>query len=128
METGIFANLSNHRLDMWQAEQLATVRSMGFSSIRELANGMPLVDPRATPEEVAQMAEEILREVQAMGASGAYVAGEFSLTYALVRSLEKVGVKCFTATTERISKEIVMPDGCIRVEKVFSFVAWRRYF
>ncbi|MBI4871556.1 MAG: hypothetical protein HY814_08310, partial [Candidatus Riflebacteria bacterium] len=61
----------------------------------------------------------------AQGASGAFVATEYTLTLSLVAALGRRGVACFTATTRREVAEERRPDGTTERRSLFRFVRWR---
>lgn len=102
-------------------------RDLGLGKPQELQGGMPLVPPDADQGEVMQLAEQIADRAVKQGAQGAFVAGEFSLTHALVNKLSEREIRCFTATTKRQASEVVGPDGTVTRSSVFSFVRWREY-
>jgi len=122
-----FINCSNHPITSWSAYQLEAARSLGYGEPGEFPHGFPLVPPEATTEEVAALAADITRRLQAYGVRAAHVAGEFTLALALVTALEALGIACYAATTERISQEAPALDGKIERKSEFRFVAWRRY-
>jgi len=122
-----FVNLSNHRIATWSARQLEAARALGFGDPVELEGGMPLVPAEADAGEIRGLARDISTRAITEGARGAFVAGEFSLTYALVSALRGRGVRCFTATTTRESVETVGEDGSVEQVSRFLFVRWREY-
>lgn len=122
-----FLNLSNHPLSTWSQEQLEAARELGLGEPADLEGGMPLVAPEADTAEVSRMADELVQRAVKQGAWGAHVAGEFTLTMALVRELQWRGVRCFVATTRRASREEHRPDGSTSRTHEFRFVRWREY-
>ena len=122
-----FVNLSNHPLPTWSQEQFDAARALGLGDPADLEGGMPLVPPEADTDTVRAMAEELAQRAMAQGAWGAHVAGEFTLTLALVRALQWRGVRCFVATTRRTSQEEHRADGSTHRTHSFRFVRWREY-
>jgi hypothetical protein len=110
----VFLNLSNHPLATWSADQRVASRALDLGEPTDLPSGMPLVDPQAGPAEVLAQAGELAARAVALGARGAFVAGEHSLSFAVVAELQRRGVRCFVATTQREAVEQVQPDGSVR--------------
>lgn len=127
MTKGIMINLSNHPAAKWSATQRDAAIALGFDEVIELPSGMPLVPPDADTEDIEQMALRIVDEVADLSASGAHVAGEPSLSFALVRLLQVRGLPCYAATTERKVNEQIMPDGSVTKTQIFRFIKWRMY-
>jgi hypothetical protein len=126
-EPRLFVNLSNHPVAAWSKRQREAAQALGLGDPVELEGGMPLVPPVADADEIRRLARDIADRAVKEGACGAFVAGEFSLTYALVSTLQARGVRCFTATTERESVETVGEDGSVQQVSRFLFVRWREY-
>ena len=126
-EGGIFVNFSNHPLATWSPEQVAAARALGLGEPADLEGGMPLVPPEADSKEVSEMAEELAQRAMKQKAWGAHVAGEFTLTLALVRALQWHGIRCFAATTQRTSHEEPGENGSTQRTLTFRFVRWREY-
>lgn len=127
MSPSVFLNLSNHPCSSWSPAQLEAARALGFGEPTDPASPMPLVPPEASEEEVDTLAEALAEQAVRQRAAAAHVSGEFSLTVALVRALQVRGIACFTATTHRDAREVLLPGGEVRREHVFRFIRWRRY-
>jgi hypothetical protein len=123
----IFLNLSNHGVSTWRPEQLDAARALGLGEPADLPGGMPLVDPEADADEVSDQAEELAQRAIHQGARGAHVAGEFTLTLALVRALQRRGVPCYAATTRREVEARPGPGGETQKLVYFRFIRWRPY-
>lgn len=121
-----FANLSNHPLASWPPEQLAAARALGHGEPFDLPAGMPLIDPMASAVDVHAQADAILAPLLP-GLGGAHVAGEPTLTVALVDRLRQAGIPCYAATTLRESTETPQTDGSVKRIATFRFVRWRPY-
>jgi hypothetical protein len=122
-----FLNLSNHLLNSWAPEQLRAAQALRLGEPVDLEGGMPLVDSLVDGEEVRAQATALVKRVLDAKAAGAFVAGEFTLTVELVRQLQRCGVRCFTATTDRVAREVARPDGTVERVSEFRFVRWREY-
>jgi hypothetical protein len=125
--TDLFLNLSNHPMVKWTEEQIAATRELGLGEPAELEEGMPLVPPGDDASAILQLARDVAERAAAAGAAGAFVATDFTLTLALVVELQRRGIRCFAATTERVSKDIAGPDGSVERVSNFRFVRWREY-
>src|SRR5690606_3234682 len=117
----------NHRLAAWPAGQLEAARALGLGEPFDLTEPFPQVPPCATTDEVEEDARHFSALIASTGAAGAFVAGEFTFCFALVVALQRVGVRCFSATTERVASAVGTTDGSIERRSVFRFVAWREY-
>jgi len=124
-----FLNLSNHPVACWSPAQLVAARALGLGEPADLPGGMPLVPAAAGEREVARLAEELLERLgeAKVELGGACVSGEFTLTATLLRLLQRCGVRCFAATTERQVRERIEADGSVKRESEFRFVRWREY-
>ena len=124
---GSFVNLSNHPVATWSDAQRDAAAALGFGDACDLAGGMPHVPPGDEAEAVWALAREVAAHAVAQGARAAMVSTDFTLTHALVMTLEAQGVRCFAATTTREVVERVRDDGATEKTAVFRFVRWRAY-
>ena len=123
----VFLNLSNHPIATWSQEQLDAAQALGFGEPAEINGGMPLVPPELDAAGGALMAESIAQLARAEGAGAAVVAGDFTLTFALVQALKSRGVRCYATTSERKVQEYVAANGETIKSAVFRFVRFREY-
>ena len=127
MKRAVFLNLSNHPVARWPAAQVQAARSLGLGDPCDLEGGLPEIDPKDDGSDVAVVAREVTERALAQGAAGAFVAGEYTLSFALVNALQVRGVRCFAATSRREVVELD-GDGDARERKiVFQFVRFREY-
>lgn len=106
-------NISNHPAETWTNEQKA-----GWDIIIDIP--FPEVDPNFSTQDIADIATDIINDIMPFidGDTAVYIAGDYSLSYALVlRLIDKVRI--VVPTTKRIIK-----DGV----RVFKFVRWRDVF
>ncbi len=122
----MFLNLSNHPIAIWTAPQREAALALGLGPPSDLPGGMPHVPPEAGPEEVAALADSIATRALELGARGAAVFGEPTLTFALVTRLVPAGIACFSATTVRRATETATADAVTKTS-TFIFVRWRAY-
>lgn len=118
----VLINLSNHPYDKWPEEQKEAAKAYG--ACRDMP--FPAVDPDADEEEIQKMADDIVRELLKLEADcklTVHVAGEMSLTFALVSKLKSHGIKCIVATSCRNTTDL--PDGRKLIE--FRFKKFREY-
>jgi activator of 2-hydroxyglutaryl-CoA dehydratase len=111
---------------------------------KELLN----VDPKATPKNVHAQALDIKGELEqadqniniimmhqptdqqvsdlaAYGCKVALLGGELSLMMAVRDLLISDGYRCFTATTEKVSTEVVNEDGSVTKQSRFNYCQMR---
>ncbi len=124
---GPFMNFSNHGVATWSPAQVQAALDLGLGEPTDVPDGMPQVAPDAGEDHVWQLATDLADRAAALGAAGAVVMGEYSLSFALVEALRRQGVRCFAATTERQTQVTYAADGSARKESVFRFVRWREY-
>ena len=122
-----FVNISNHPMATWSEDQVIAARKLGHGLVVDLEGGMPLVEPDANTADLASLAAEIANRAIAQGATGAYVATDFVLTQLVVIELQRRGVPCYSATTERKTRESQLPGGATERRSVFRFIQWRPY-
>ena len=113
-------NLTNHPSDLWTMEQREACA--GFDGITDME--FPSVDHARDEDDIARAADDICRRLMGIkGMEAVHVAGEHTLTFAIVARLLKAGIRCLTSTTERNSVDT--PDG--RIIKTFRFVRLEDY-
>jgi len=121
----VFANLSNHAIASWSSAQRAAAEAKGRVIEPEGLLGPVGVD--WDPAKVQQRAEHFRDWAIEQGVTDAFVATEFTLTYALVTALRKAGIRCWAAVTERTTREEQQPDGSVLRESRYVFECWRSY-
>lgn len=118
----MFINLSNHPSSKWDKAQAEC--SKRYGDIFDLP--FPQVDPEGDEAYIANLVEEYVQKVLALGRSDeltVHVMGEMTFTFAIVAKLKAAGATCVASTTERITRHL--PDG--RKESVFRFIRFRQY-
>ncbi|RME22741.1 MAG: hypothetical protein D6798_15070, partial [Deltaproteobacteria bacterium] len=110
-----FLNLSNHPSDRWPAEQIQAAIALDESIESIVDIPFPTVPPDADDAAIEALAQETVAQVP-HDIAAAMVMGEMCATVAIVRLLQKRGVRCVAATTHR---------G--RGPGDFRFVRWRDY-
>lgn len=115
----VFANVSNHRKEMWDENQTQAALALA-EHIEDVP--FPAVPPDADEKAIEALADECLSRIPP-ATSHALVQGEFTLTVALVRRLQARGITCLAATTERQVEEA--DSG--RKTSVFRFNRFREY-
>lgn len=122
----MFLNLSNHPIATWTVPQHEAALALGLGPPTDLPDGMPQVPPDAGPDAVAALADTLTARAIALGARGAAVFGEPTLTAALVARMALAGIPCFSATTAREATEVATPTSVTKTS-TFVFVRWRAY-
>lgn len=120
--TPVLANLSNHPMSEWPDAMRDHVKSRwGDVQVQDLA--FPHVPSHLfDPEELEALVSKTLARVPA-STTHAIVAGEPVVTMWLVRDLQRRGIECFAAASERTTASL--PDG--RIARQFQFSGLRRY-
>lgn len=123
----MLVNFSNHRIENWGVEQLATAKS--FGEIIDLA--FPNVDPTGDRTYIAGLADECVERIMCIIANPdsdvVHIMGELNLVYNVVNKLKSRGVKCVASTTERRVEEKVSSNGEIQKIATFKFCTFREY-
>jgi hypothetical protein len=118
----MFINCSNHPSNRWGEQQKNSAQKLG--GVVDIP--FPSVNPHASSETIIELANELVQQIAALSPVAVFVAGEFSLTFAVVFRLQKMGIDCFAACSERRSSEKVLPDGSTKKTIQFNFVQWRK--
>ena len=124
---GHFINCSNHSVAKWPTAQIAAARDLGLGDPVDFPGLFPAVNAGAGPDDILALAADVAGRIVASNPRAIHVAGEMTLTVALVSWLEREGFPCYSATTSRQSSETAGDDGSVERHSTFSFVAWRRY-
>lgn len=121
-----FVNCSNHPSALWSGPQREAARALGADRIVDLP--FPAVPVTATEGDIATLADDLVASLVAEGSPLAvHVAGEFTLTFAVVDRLLKHGVPAYAASAERRVEERVDANGHTVKESLFVFCGWRAY-
>jgi hypothetical protein len=115
----VFLNLSNHPSVEWSADQRVAALALA-EPITDLP--FPAMPADADEAAIEQLADEHARRVPS-GVSHALVQGEFTLTLGLVQRLQRRGIICLAATSER--RTGIAADG--RKLSELAFVRFRAY-
>jgi len=115
----VFVNISNHPFELWEQAQRQAAEALA-KPVVDIP--FPDVPPTAGGTVVDDLCNQCLSRVPAE-ATHAMVQGEFTLTFRLVRALQKRRVVCLAATTER---EVGDDGEGGRVSR-FRFVGFRQY-
>ena len=118
----IFLNISNHPSDKWDEKQRAAALAIA-DEIVDIP--FPMVCPKDTQEDIQNISHRLIWDIFENGGDIAYamVQGEFTLTFELVKDLQKRHVICMADCSER--NTIVHEDGTKTVQ--FGFVQFREY-
>jgi hypothetical protein len=87
----------------------------------------PDVDPTLDEPAVRKLGSTLLQQIEALQPAAVLLQGEPILSFYLVSELERKGIPCYAASTERKTTETTDPDGVDRKVSVFEFVRFRRY-
>ena len=120
-----FVNFTNHTSSKWAPSQVEAAEKYG--NIVDVP--FPAVSPTATKGEIEAMADKAVAEILEQHPDVVMAQGEFTLTFAVVRKLQKAGVRCVVACTRRRTDEEVQrlsAQGLTR-EGMFEFMGFREY-
>lgn len=115
-------NLSNHPSAKWSSEQKNAASQ--FGEIVDLP--FPDVDAAGNEKYIDDLASDYVNNVKYKATNNnifVHIMGEMTLTFAIVRQLQKIGIPCIASTTQRLVTE--NPDGSKSV--LFQFVRFRHY-
>lgn len=118
----MFINFSHHPSFSWEQEQLDATTKYGEIVDIPFVN----VPPEATEQEVYRIAEEQVEKIAKLAPAAVLCQGEMLLTYYMVNLLKAKGILVVCASTNRISKEVVV-NGHIEKRSCFRFVQFRKY-
>jgi len=114
----IFLNISNYPSKGWSKDQ----RKAALEKCDKIVDfPFPRVPTDATTEEVHNLAGVILSSIPA-DVTHALVQGEFTLAYRLIQELDKLGVECYAAASERLTHK-----NAGKKSVWFKFIRFRRY-
>lgn len=124
----MLVNFSNHAVEYWDESQYSAATT-AFGEVVDLQ--FPAVNPAATTAQVSELAADYAQRIADAIASNhrvgeadaVLVAGEQSLLFAIVSLLQRKGITCLAACSERISK--LNADGSKTVG--FNFVQFREF-
>lgn len=115
----VFLNLTNHPHSDWDFAQREAALALA-ASIVDLP--FPAVPADADEAAIGALAEDVCANLPP-GVSHALVQGEFTLTLAIVQRLQRRGIVCLAATSERRAEPLA--DG--RKASAFAFVRFRAF-
>lgn len=128
MSKKIFINLSNHPSAKWSSEQLKAAPRYG--DVVDIA--FPPVAATANINDIMSLAKSMVADICGAYASPdtdirVLVQGEMTLTHALVCEFQNNIIDCYAVCSDRITEEVVNPDGTTTKKAIFKFVQFRVY-
>ena len=120
-----FVNFSNHNSSKWTTAQLEAAKEYG--DVIDIA--FPMIDPAATKEDIALMADKAVSDILSVSPSAVMVQGETTLVFAVVKRLQERGVLCLASCTRRRSEEELqrLSAAGLTREGMFEFMGFREY-
>ena len=117
--------LLNHNLTEEQIKDLKNLGITAFINISTEKWGQ--IPPDL--ENITQFLEEYFNALKKNGKRGDYflIQGDYGATYQLVNFAKDLGLIPIYATTNRVSKEILNPDGTISKQNIFKHCRFRKY-
>ena len=126
----MFLNVSNHPSENWSVEQReAALRLVAENGGIERIEDYPFPQVKAsmTEAQIEVLSEQIVGDIISRKPTVVMCQGEYTLTYQLVKWLQKKGIKVVAACSERQTVETILEDGSTKREAVFTFVQFREY-
>ena len=118
----MFLNLSNHPSASWEEAQLRAAAVYG--KIVDLP--FPAVNPTGDERYIEKLADEYFGKVWLLVEdenTTVHLMGEMTLTVAILKRLELMGIPCVASTSKRMVKE----DCFGYKEVIFKFERFRKY-
>lgn len=85
------------------------------------------VDPGLGKEDISNLAKAEFERIKTKDPKYVLLAGEPSLTFALVQMCKEANITALCATTKRESVETPQPDGSVVKTNVFKHVRFREF-
>lgn len=113
-------NVSNHPYETWPDKQKHDA-NLYYGGVIDMP--FPHIDPNWTAEELKEFMYAFVETIQLKQPQAVYIVGEHVATYILVRLLQKAGIVCLNARSERIV--VKHHDGT--ESKRFNYHGFRAY-
>lgn len=123
MENKILINYSNHPYDYWDSKQKEAAQTYG----KVIDIPFPKVNEKEDETYIEQLAEKCMLDILSQGNKTeitVHLMGELTLTFALLKRLQKLGIRCIASTSKRMVKEEVSGK---KEEVIFIFERFREY-
>lgn len=118
-----FVNLTNHKMS---DDQRGAAAVLGATAVVDMP--FPTVPADASEADIASLAGGIIDQLSPLADVIVHVMGESTLVFAVVSRIQAGGGRAVASTTERVSREVVNPDGSVTKTSEFRFVRFRWYF
>lgn len=119
----VLINLSNHPSHTWDKNQKEA--ALEYGEVLDIP--FPMVDANDDTDYIDTLADEYFNRIQAMVYDNeitVHLMGELTFTFALLKRLREVGIRCIASTSKRMVKEEV-PGR--KEEVIFIFERFREY-
>jgi hypothetical protein len=137
MKKKIFVNVSNHASDKWSEKQINEAKKLASDGIIDVS--FPAIDPTASTDDIIDLVDDFYYQIvyhcngdtYPNGDPACYdkdeiivmIQGEMGFTFAMINELEKAGITCVHACSER--KSVDLGNGKKSVQ--FDFIQFRQY-
>lgn len=122
----MFINISNHPSNRWGKKQLEAAKALTNDGlVGDIP--FPTVSATASSSEVISMADSLYSDIMSKRPDAVMVAGEFTLTYTIIKLLMQHGVKVVAACSDRCVQEVVNEDGTTTKTVNFEFIQFREF-
>ena len=116
-------NLSNHPSVHWSEEQKKA--SKIFGGLLDIP--FPQVDAKADEIYISKLADEYFQKILVISKEEdivVHLMGELTFTFALLKRLQKFGIRCIASTSKRLVQE---ESPGRKSEVIFQFERFREY-
>lgn len=116
-------NHTNHPSTRWGQDQLTAANVYG-----EIIDfPFPAINPSASTTKVVELVQENLEKILKLEPNAVLCQGEFNYSFAMVERLKNLGITALAATSERVVRVEILPDGSTQQISTFRFVRFREY-
>ena len=119
----VFINLTNHPSSAWGTEQEREAKNYG--EIIDIP--FPSIPVDINDTELNALVDKYYVHIKKQPYPVVMLQGEFVFVYRLVNRLKEVGIRVFSACTERIVSEDTKPDGSVVKTSRFQYRGLREY-
>ena len=119
----MFINCSNHKSDLWGEDQKRAAERYG--DIMDIP--FPNVEVSADEGDIADLATQTTQKILQKQPDVVMCQGEYTLTYAIVKTLRENHIPVVAACTERKVDEKKLEDVSVQKVSRFQFAGFRQY-
>jgi hypothetical protein len=123
----MFLNCTNHPSCNWGEKQYSEASKYGEVVDFKFPDSDYGYSPECDENDVVKIALKVADDIEKLKPSCILLAGEWTLTYALVGELKSRGLKVVASCAHRDTKETKLEDGTLQKVSNFRFIRFREY-